>query len=94
MASKKAALRELEQRTSTEHRKNLIKLLQKAGQRLDRWQVFSDFLQMAALSISNSDKYFLATNKETWDKREKRYLEIIGKYFNSCCLTVLILNYR
>lgn len=76
----KKAAKKLVALHASEHRKNLVKLLQNAGRRLDRWQVFSDFLQMTALSISNSDKYFLATNKETWDKREARYLEIIGKY--------------
>lgn len=38
------------------------------------WDVFSDFVEMAALSISN------AIDKRQFETREARYLEIINKY--------------
>ena len=63
------------------HRSNLIKLLYQASRRFDLWGVFSDFLLMAATGIANSsDICHLVTPVEEWNKREKRYLEAIGKY--------------
>jgi type I restriction-modification system DNA methylase subunit len=57
-----------------EHKKNLIKLIEQASYRHSTWQVFSDFVEMAALSISNS------VDKTQWETREKRYLDIIKGY--------------
>jgi type I restriction-modification system DNA methylase subunit len=53
---------------------NIIKLIQKLGYRHQTWQVFSDFLELCALSISNSVDW---PRKE---EREKRYLDTISRY--------------
>lgn len=64
-----------------EHRKNLMKLLQEVGRRHNLWNVFEDFMRVAAISIANSSDPFHVTNSaETWESREKRYLETIGRY--------------
>ena len=64
-----------------EHRKELIKLMRKASGKNSLWNVFDDFCTMTAISIANSsDIYHVATSEETWQKREQKYLEIIGKY--------------
>jgi len=63
-----------------EHRRNLIKLIRQVGRTMGLWEAFRDFLQMSALTISNADTYFLATNKKIWDEREKEYLETIKRY--------------
>ena len=57
-----------------EHREKLIKLLLDAGSRYDLWRVFSDFLDMTAIAISNS---------VDWPQRkarEERYLTIMKRY--------------
>ena len=56
------------------HRTNLIKLMQTNGYRHDSWQVFSDFVEMSAISISN------AVDWAQRDSREARYMEIVGRY--------------
>jgi len=56
------------------HRDNIIKLIQEIGYRHGTWQVYSDFLELAAIAISNS------VDKSQFDEREKRYLETINKY--------------
>lgn len=67
--------------SSSGHRKNFIKLLEKVAYRFSQWNVFSDFLQLAALSLSNSaDVFHIANDKKTWDEREENYLQIINKY--------------
>ncbi|NLZ10851.1 MAG: SAM-dependent DNA methyltransferase [Alcaligenaceae bacterium] len=50
----------------------MAKLLRQASNRLDIWRVFSDFVEMAAISIANS----VAPDAE----RETRYMQIIGAY--------------
>ena len=58
------------------HRKKILKAIQKLSERHSVWDVFSDFVELGALCIANSaDK-----KTETWEKREKQYLETIGKY--------------
>lgn len=56
------------------HRKNLIKLIEASGYRHSSWQVFSDFVEMAAISISN------AVDWAQREARERRYAEIISRY--------------
>ncbi len=63
-----------------EHRKNFIKLLRQAAHKTNLWDVFSDFLQMAATAISNSDRWHIVTNAKTWQQREDEYLSVIKKY--------------
>jgi type I restriction-modification system DNA methylase subunit len=57
-----------------EHKKNLIKLIEQASYRHSTWQVFSDFVELAALSISNS------VDRRQYREREQRYLDIIRTY--------------
>jgi len=57
-----------------EHKKNLIKLIEKAAYRFSTWEVFSDFIEMAAISISNS------IDLSHYVARENKYMEIIKKY--------------
>lgn len=56
------------------HRKNLIKLIQTNSHRHDSWQVFSDFVEMSAISLSN------AVDFAQREAREARYMEIIRRY--------------
>lgn len=63
------------------HRKNFVDLLNtfsKYG--YSRWQVFTDFLQLSAISLANCDRYCLVNEQATIDEREKQYLNTIGKY--------------
>lgn len=52
--------------------KEFVKIVNNLSHRHDRRQVFTDFCQMAAISIANA----LQPNQE----RENQYLQIIGKY--------------
>jgi type I restriction-modification system DNA methylase subunit len=56
------------------HKNNIIKLIQKVSYRHQTWQVFSDFLEMSAIAISNSVDW---PQKE---EREKQYMSIISRY--------------
>jgi type I restriction-modification system DNA methylase subunit len=55
------------------HKKNLISLINKAAYMQSTWTIFSDFLEMSAVAISNA-----AVTKD--EVREKRYFEAIEKY--------------
>jgi len=59
---------------ATTHRKNLLKLIHGFSGRHHHWQVFSDFVECAAVSISNAVD---ATHRE---ERETRYMEVIRRY--------------
>jgi len=50
------------------------KIIEGLSTRHMTWDIFSDFLEMAAISFSNS------VNLNTFDEREKRYLDIVKKY--------------
>lgn len=56
------------------HRANLIKLIRQNGYRHDTWQIFADFVEMAAISLSN------AVDRQQFEVREARYMQIIGRY--------------
>src|SRR5690606_21210256 len=56
------------------HRKNLIKLLEQASRRRHLWDVFGDFVEMAALAVANS------IDKAQFAQREARYLHLILRY--------------
>ena len=57
-----------------EHYQELLKLINGLAYTRNTWEVFADFLEMSAICISNSIDLI---NR---DKREKQYLEAIGKY--------------
>ncbi|MEM5314148.1 N-6 DNA methylase [Paraburkholderia sp. JHI869] len=62
------------EKTADEHQRSLVALINEFsyGHHLDT--VFRDFVELAALAISNS------VDRAQFDAREKRYLEIVGKY--------------
>lgn len=70
--SRAAQRRHLE--TADEHLKALVDLIKAFGYRHRASDVFSDFVEMAALSLSN------AVDLAQRDGREARYLEIVKKY--------------
>jgi hypothetical protein len=58
------------------YREKILKTIQRLGRIYSVWNVFSDFVEMGALAVANS----VDRKAETWEKREKQYLETIGKY--------------
>ena len=63
------------------HRKSFAKFLDTISYNHSSWTVFSDFLAIAAISLSNSaDPYGVVTSPDITAEREKRYLDIINKY--------------
>lgn len=52
------------------------KAIQKLGVIYSVWDVFSDFVELGAISIANSFK----NGSDVWKKRERQYLNTIGKY--------------
>ena len=71
MGNKKAAARFS---GGDEHRRALVDLIGEAGSRWSSHQVFADFVELAALSLSN------AVDRAQFDGREAHYLEIVKKY--------------
>ena len=59
---------------STDHKAEIIKLIKQAAYSRDIYQVFNDFLEMAAITISNTVDF---THRE---ERESRYMELIYSY--------------
>lgn len=53
-------------------KENMVKIFNSIHYKYDLYSVFSDFLELAAISISNSVMFS--------EKREKRYMEVIKKY--------------
>jgi len=60
--------------SSQRHIQAALALLRKAGQRHDRYTLFSDCVEMCALSIANS------VDAGGWELRETRYLDIAARY--------------
>lgn len=69
----RAAKRKFEVKASDPH-KELLSLFKAFGYRHSTHDVFSDFVEMSALAISN------AVDKHHYEPRERRYLEIAKKY--------------
>lgn len=61
-------------RTHAECRKSIVKLLQANSRRRHLWEVFGDFIELAALAIAN------AVDLAQAGEREQRYLAIIKRY--------------
>jgi hypothetical protein len=61
-------------RPPPDHQKELLKLFGALAYRHTAWQVFTDFAEAAAISISN------AVDWPQRDKREQRYMEIVRRY--------------
>jgi hypothetical protein len=60
--------------TANEHQRQFVKLIEQFSYGHHLHTVFSDFVELAALTISNS------VDRSQYEPREKRYLEIVGKY--------------
>ncbi|TGE04603.1 N-6 DNA methylase [Hymenobacter fodinae] len=52
----------------------IAKVVRSLAHRHSTYEVFADFVEMAALAVSNS------VDLAQYDKREARYMEIVGKY--------------
>ncbi|MBN3776588.1 SAM-dependent DNA methyltransferase [Burkholderia sp. Ac-20345] len=61
-------------RAADPHQAELVKLMKQFGYAHQTNTVFADFVEMAAIALSNS------VDKPQFDSREKRYLDIVGKY--------------
>ena len=57
-----------------DHQKELTKLISSLAYRHSAWQVFADFAEMAAISLSN------AVDFSQSEKREERYMEVVKRY--------------
>lgn len=57
-----------------DHKAGLIKLIKAASYTQATWEVYSDFVEMAAIAISNS------VDRVNRKKREEKYLNLISKY--------------
>lgn len=57
-----------------DYQRELVKLINSLAHRHSHWQVFSDFCEMAAISISN------AVDRPQYEKREERYMQIVKGY--------------
>lgn len=59
---------------SNPHRKALVKLIQTASHHRHTWDVFSDFVEMSAISLAN------AVDIRFREAREARYMAIVKRY--------------
>lgn len=58
-----------------EAQKEVVRMFESFSNRgHSRWNVWSDWITMSAIAVSN------AVDKKHFDEREKRYLEIVGRY--------------
>ncbi len=55
----------------------MLDTIKKLSSRRSTWQVFNDFLEISAITISNS------VDRANWEEREKRYLDIVKTYDKS-----------
>jgi type I restriction-modification system DNA methylase subunit len=62
------------ERPPPDHQKELVKLINTLGYRHGHWQVFADFVEAAAISVSN------AVDMRRREKREERYLQVVKRY--------------
>jgi hypothetical protein len=60
--------------TADDHQRELVKLIRSFSHGHHLHSVFSDFVELSALAISNS------VDRTQFEAREKRYLDIVGKY--------------
>jgi type I restriction-modification system DNA methylase subunit len=58
----------------TDHKKELVKLIDSLRYKYGVYDIFRDFCEMAAITVSN------ACAKNDWQEREDRYMQVVGKY--------------
>jgi hypothetical protein len=61
-------------RSPLDHQKDLVKAVEALGYRHGHWQIFADFVEMTAISVSN------AVDWGGREKREERYLQLVKRY--------------
>jgi hypothetical protein len=61
-------------RPPPDHQRELVKAISGLGYRHGHWQVFADFVEMAAISVTN------AVDLAKREKREERYMEVVKRY--------------
>lgn len=61
--------------TYEQAKKEFVKLINSISGAYAPTQVFADFVEMAAISISNA-----CDHSKKWEEREKKYMDLIGKY--------------
>jgi hypothetical protein len=71
--SRKSAERRLDA-TVDDHQWELVKLIRSFSHGHHFYSVFSDFVELSAIAISNS------VDRTQFEAREKRYLDIVDKY--------------
>lgn len=71
--SRKSAERRLDA-TADDYQRELVKLIRSFSHGHHLYTVFSDFVELSAIAISNS------VDRAQFDAREKRYMDIVGKY--------------
>ena len=59
------------------YQEKILKTIQRLSRIYSVWNVFVDFVELGALCIANS---CAGKNSPEWEKREKQYLETLGKY--------------
>lgn len=62
------------ERPPPDHQKRLVQLITELGYRHSHWQVFADFVEMGAISLSN------AVDLGPREQREQRYMEVVRRY--------------
>lgn len=67
-------MKDLPRQVRGQAQKELVKLFDRLAQRHSRWTVWADFVQMAAITLSN------AVDKVHFEERGKSYLSIAKKY--------------
>lgn len=61
-----------------ELRKEILKIFESLRYKRDLWSLYSDFLEMTAIAISNSAERIAAPGR--YDRREQRYLSLAKSY--------------
>lgn len=64
----------MKKRQSEDGKRHLTKLIEQIAYRHNVWDVFSDWVEIMAITISN------ACDKVHFDEREKRYMDIVKQY--------------
>jgi hypothetical protein len=61
-------------RPPPDHQKALVKAIEGLGYSHGHWEIFADFVEMAAISVNN------AVDWGSREKREERYLQVVKRY--------------
>lgn len=59
------------------HKKEIIRLIESISGKYSSYEIFTDFVRAAALSISNASDFF---HDQVWQEREQAYIDTLRKY--------------